>query len=64
MRIARAAATATAISADRILIAGGMTGGGGALREFEVFDASTRRVVISGDMDDARPKIDNLERSE
>jgi hypothetical protein len=54
MRVARAAATATAVAGNRVLIAGGMTEGGGALREFEVFDASTNQVVATGEMDDAR----------
>ncbi|MEP6989600.1 MAG: kelch repeat-containing protein [bacterium] len=54
MRVARSVATATAIGGHRMLIAGGMTEGGGALREFEIFDASTNRIVASGDMDRAR----------
>lgn len=54
MRVARAAATATAIAGDRVLIVGGMAEGGGALREFEVFDASTNRVATSGTMDESR----------
>jgi hypothetical protein len=54
MRIARSAATATTIAGDRVLIVAGMTGGGGSLREFEVFDASTNRVVASGDIDESR----------
>src|ERR1044071_4461201 len=54
MRVARAAATATAVAGNRVLIAGGMTEGGGALREFELFDASTNQVVATGEMDDAR----------
>lgn len=54
MRIGRAAATASAISNDRVLIAGGMVNGGSALREFEVFDAAAQRVVAVGDMRDAR----------
>lgn len=49
MRVARAAATATTIAGDRVVIVGGMTESGGALREFEVFDASTNRVVASGE---------------
>jgi hypothetical protein len=31
-----------------------MTGGGAAIREYEVFDAAARRIVASGDMDEAR----------
>ncbi len=54
MHVARAAATATTITGNRVLIVGGMTEGGGALREFEVFDASTNRVVASGEMDESR----------
>lgn len=54
MRVARAAATATTIAGHRVLIVGGMTEGGGALREFEVFDASTNRVIASGQMDESR----------
>ena len=54
MRIGRAAATVSTISNDRVLIAGGMVDGGSALREFEVFDATTRRVVAAGDMREAR----------
>lgn len=54
MRVARAAATATTIAGDRVLIAGGMTEGGGALREYEVFDASTNHVVALGEMDEPR----------
>ena len=54
MRVARAAATATTIAGDRVLIVGGMAEGSGALREFEVFDASTNRVVASGEMDESR----------
>jgi len=52
--VARAAATAAAIAGDRVLIAGGMTEGGGALSEFEIFDASTNRIVASGEMDESR----------
>lgn len=47
MRVARAAATATAMAGDHVLITGGMAEGGGALREFEVFDASTNRIATS-----------------
>jgi hypothetical protein len=54
MRLARAAATATVISSDRILITGGMAQGGGTLREFEIFDASTNRIVGTGEMDESR----------
>jgi hypothetical protein len=54
MRVARAVATATTITDDRVLIAGGMTEGGGTLREFEVFDASTNRVIASGEMSESR----------
>ena len=54
MRTARAAATVSAISGDRVLIAGGMTGGGSALREFELFDASTHRIVAAGNMSETR----------
>jgi hypothetical protein len=54
MRIARSAGTATSIGGNRVLIAGGMTAGGGALREYEVFDASTNRIVASGEMGQAR----------
>lgn len=54
MRVARAAATATTIAGDRVLIVGGMTDGGAALREFEVFDAPTNRIVASGDMNASR----------
>lgn len=54
MRVARAAATATTIAGDRVLIVGGMTDGGAALREFEVFDASTNRIVASGEMEASR----------
>jgi hypothetical protein len=54
MRMARAAATATTIGGNRVLIAGGMTESGGALREYEVFDASTNRVIASGEMTAAR----------
>ena len=54
MRVARAAATATTIAGNRVLIAGGMREGGDALREYEVFDATTNRVVASGEMDDSR----------
>ena len=44
----------SAISGDPVLIAGGMTAGDGALREFELFDASTQRIVASGDMSETR----------
>lgn len=54
MSVARAAATATAIAGDRVLITGGMAEGGGALREFEVFDASTNRIATAGEMDESR----------
>jgi len=54
MRLARAAQTATTLTGDRVLIAGGMTGGGGAVREFEVFDAATNRVVATGNLLDPR----------
>jgi Kelch motif len=54
MSVARSGATATAIAGNRVLIAGGMTSGGGALREFEVVDASTNRVVRVGEMRQAR----------
>jgi hypothetical protein len=54
MRVARAAATATTLPGDRVLIAGGMVEGGGALREFEIFDALTNRVVATGEMAEAR----------
>ena len=54
MRVARSVATATAISGDRVLIAGGMVSGGGSIREFEVFDPSMNRVVAAGQMDEAR----------
>jgi hypothetical protein len=54
MRVARAAATAAAIAGNRVLIVGGMTDGGVALREFEVFDASTNRIVASGEMNASR----------
>ena len=55
MRVARAAATATTIAGDRVLIVGGMTGGGAALRDFEVFDATTNRITASGEM--SAPRI-------
>jgi len=54
MRVARSAGTATPIAGNRVLIAGGMTGGGSAIREYEVFDATTNRIVASGEMTEAR----------
>jgi len=54
MRLARAAQTATALADGRVLIAGGMAGGGPAVRGFEIFDAATNQVVASGDMTEAR----------
>ena len=54
MRVGRSAATATALPGSRVLITGGMTSGGGAIREFEVFDATTSRIVAAGEMDEAR----------
>lgn len=54
MRMARAVATATPITDDRVLIAGGMGEGGAAIREFEIFDALTNRVVASGEMNESR----------
>ena len=54
MRIGRAAATVSTISNDRVLIAGGMVDGGSGVREFEVFDAVTRRIIAVGDMSEAR----------
>jgi hypothetical protein len=54
MRLARAAQTATTLAGDRVLIAGGMSGGGGAVREFEVFDAAANRAVATGNLTDPR----------
>ncbi len=54
MRLARAAQTATTIAGDRVIIAGGMTEGGGAVSEFEIFDGATNRVVSAGAMMSAR----------
>ena len=54
MRVARSGATATAIAGNRVLVAGGMAGRGGALKEFEVIDASTNRIVSVGEMNQAR----------
>jgi hypothetical protein len=54
MRSSRAAATSTAIGGDRVLIAGGMTEGGGALHTFELFDATAGRIVATGDMSESR----------
>ncbi|MEO7521689.1 MAG: kelch repeat-containing protein [Gemmatimonas sp.] len=54
MRVARSAATSTTLPGDRVLIAGGMTQGNGALRSFEVFDTRTLRITASGNMRQAR----------
>jgi hypothetical protein len=54
MRVARAVATATTIAGNRVLIVGGMREGGDALGEYEVFDATTNRVVASGEIDESR----------
>jgi hypothetical protein len=54
MRSARAAQTATTIADDRVLIAGGMAEGGGAVRTFEIFDARTNRITLAGEMLDVR----------
>jgi hypothetical protein len=54
LRLARSVATATTIGGNRVLIAGGMTEGAGAIREFEVFDASTNSVVAVGEMNEPR----------
>lgn len=49
LRQARAAATTTAIAGSRLLVAGGMTGGG-ALASFEIVDGSSGRIVAEGEM--------------
>ncbi len=54
MRLARAAQTSTTLAGDRVLIAGGMSGGGGAVRDFEIFDAATNRVVAAGTLTEPR----------
>lgn len=54
MHLARSAATATATAGDRVLIAGGMAGGGTAVRGYEVFDAVNNRVAAAGQMGQSR----------
>ncbi|MDQ3518414.1 MAG: kelch repeat-containing protein, partial [Gemmatimonadota bacterium] len=54
LRVARAAATATTIAGDRVLIAGGMAEGGAAVRSYEVFGARSNTVVTVGDMGEQR----------
>jgi hypothetical protein len=54
LRVARAAATATAMAGDRVLVVGGMAEGGAALRSYELFDARANRVVAAGEM--AQPR--------
>ncbi|MBA2305889.1 MAG: hypothetical protein H0W08_25105 [Acidobacteria bacterium] len=54
LHLARAAATATTTAGDRVLIAGGMTGGGAGTRSYEVFDARNDHVAAVGEMGQAR----------
>ena len=54
MRMARAAETATTIAGDRVLIAGGMAEGGGAIRQFELYDARSNAIGATGEMSAAR----------
>lgn len=54
LHTARAAHTATALRSGKVLIAGGMTSGGGALDEVELFDPATNTLEEHASLTEAR----------